>query len=620
MSQEPERVDLETTDPAEAQRAVFQKLFPGVITDGGGVIDADRLGELLGLPVSQATDRRERFGLSWAGKSEAFDALRTPSRATLVPDFDSSIGFDTAQNVLIEGDNLEVLKLLQKAYNDRVKLIYIDPPYNTGNDFIYSDDFSDTLRGYLEYTGQVDDEGKRISTTVDTTGRIHSRWLSMMYPRLSLARNLLTDDGFMAVSIGDEEVSNLRLLCNLVFGERQCVAQIAVNRTSEIATEHIVQKVEYLLVYAKDIDKVDIGGADKIVKSRGTVGNPDQTMPEIEFPAGLRCVNIPDGVYRYARQVQGGKENIDLLTPAIIKGGELAQPVIMKARWRASGDMRNYFSNGCHPTKAKINGTICDIYIDGDRFMPWIVKKSVEKIPTYFGENRRGSKDLAKLGITGFDYPKSVEYIKWILGFGLKNGGIVLDFFAGSGTTAQAVMEMNAVDGATRRFILIQLPEPTGHDDYQLMSDITRARVKAVIETLSRSLVNNQPVGVRELRLSRSNFHEVTPAADLIDLAEQTLPQAPELQSVAAEVLLKEGVTLDSPWERCAVSDDVEIVLADGIAVVLSLAITDEIAQAALDLTPRVVVFLEDGFVGRDTVKANAFWKAQQLGITMKTV
>ena len=185
MTDEPDKVDLETPDLAADYRAALAALFPGVLADG--VLDATKLGELLDTPVAQVPDGREGYGIQWAGKAEAVRSLLTPSRGTLVPDMEHSVDFDNAENLFIEGDNLEILKILQKGYNDQIKLIYIDPPYNTGNDFVYKDDFSDGLRGYLEYTGQLDDAGNRLSTDVDAGGRRHSRWLSMMYPRLVLA-------------------------------------------------------------------------------------------------------------------------------------------------------------------------------------------------------------------------------------------------------------------------------------------------------------------------------------------------------------------------------------------------------------------------------------------------
>jgi adenine-specific DNA-methyltransferase len=226
MPEEPAKVDLATPDLSAEKRSAFEELFPGVIADG--VLDASRLGELLDIDVTAPAEGRERFGLMWAGKHEAVRSLLTSSRGALVPDIERSVGIDTAQNVFIEGDNLEVLKLLQKAYNDKVKLIFIDPPYNTGHDFVYNDDFRDGLRGYLEFTGQLDDEGKRVSTSSDALlGRRHSRWLSMMYPRLVLARNLLRRDGAIFVTIDDNEGANLRSLMDEVFGPENFLANIA---------------------------------------------------------------------------------------------------------------------------------------------------------------------------------------------------------------------------------------------------------------------------------------------------------------------------------------------------------------------------------------------------------
>ena len=249
---EPEKVGLSTPDLAAEKLAAFEDLFPGVVADG--VLDVGRLTELLNIEPSVAPDGRERFGLMWAGKSEAIRSLLTPSHATLVPDLESSVDFDAARNVFIEGDNLEVLKILQKAYNDRVKLIYIDPPYNTGNDFVYEDDFADGLRAYLEFTGQVDEDGQRLAARTETAGRRHSRWLSMIYPRLVLARNLLKHDGIIAVSIDDNEFANLRILMDEVFGTECCLGVLTWRRrqTSDsrnrtrVSTDH-----EYILVYGR---------------------------------------------------------------------------------------------------------------------------------------------------------------------------------------------------------------------------------------------------------------------------------------------------------------------------------------------------------------------------------
>ncbi len=232
MAEDPAKVELSSPDLAGESRARFEELFPGVIADG--VLDASRLGELLDIDVTAPAEGRERFGLMWAGKQDAIRSLLTPSRGALVPDLDRSVDFDNAKNVFIEGDNLEVLKLLQKAYNDKVKLIFIDPPYNTGNDFVYQDDFRDGMRGYLGFTGQLDEEGMRVSTSGEAIlGRRHSRWLSMIYPRLVLARNLLRQDGAIFVTIDDNEGANLRSVMDEVFGPENFLANIAWKHTQQ---------------------------------------------------------------------------------------------------------------------------------------------------------------------------------------------------------------------------------------------------------------------------------------------------------------------------------------------------------------------------------------------------
>ena len=221
-----ERVDLQSLDVAEQRRQELLHLFPEVRTEGGK-IDFDRLKQMLGATVDIG---KERYGLTWPGKADCFRTIQTPSTATLRPIREESVDFDTTANLIIEGDNLEVLKLLQKAYLGTVKMIYIDPPYNTGNDFIYPDNYAESLQTYLEYTGQVDAEGKKFSTNTEADGRFHSKWLNMMYPRLHLARNLLRDDGIMFVSIDDGELVNLRRILDEILGEENFVAQIILQK------------------------------------------------------------------------------------------------------------------------------------------------------------------------------------------------------------------------------------------------------------------------------------------------------------------------------------------------------------------------------------------------------
>ncbi len=246
---EPENVDLKSLDVAEEKRRVLLQLFPEVRTEGGK-IDFDRLKRTLGETVDAG---KERYGMNWPGKADCFRTIQAPSTATLRPMKDESVNWDTTENLIIEGDNLEVLKLLQKAYLGKVKMIYIDPPYNTGSDFVYSDDYGDSLHNYLEITGQLSGEGTVLATNTDTDGRFHSKWLSMMYPRLFLARQLLRDDGIICVSIDDNEFHHLKVLMNDVFGEENCLATIAWQKkdTPSNDAKGVSVTHEYVVVFQR---------------------------------------------------------------------------------------------------------------------------------------------------------------------------------------------------------------------------------------------------------------------------------------------------------------------------------------------------------------------------------
>jgi len=253
---DPEKLDLRSHDIADDKKAELLKLFPEIKTEGGK-IDFDRLKLVLGETVDVG---RERYGMNWPGKADCFKTIQQPSLGTLLPRRDESVNFDTTENLIIEGDNLEVLKLLQKSYLGKVKMIYIDPPYNTGNDFIYPDNYSESLQTYLEYTSQTDDEGRRYSTNAETDGRFHSKWLNMMYPRLYLARNLMREDGVIFISIDDNEHDNLKKLCNEIFGEENFVASIIWEKvySPKSSAKYLSENHDYILLYARSKDDFQI--------------------------------------------------------------------------------------------------------------------------------------------------------------------------------------------------------------------------------------------------------------------------------------------------------------------------------------------------------------------------
>lgn len=516
---EPESFPLNSLDIKEQQLEKLKSLFPEVFTEGTR-IDWDRLKNTLGNYIDPG---KERFGLNWPGKSECFRTIQQPSMATLTPCPEESLkangspyakgeGFSSGPflsgkldgasgNLFIEGDNLEVLKLLQKSYQNKVKMIYIDPPYNTGNEFIYPDNYSETLDTYLEYTGQTDVEGRKFSTNVDTDGRFHSKWLNMMYPRLFLAKNLLREDGVIFISIDDNEVHNLRGLCNEIFGEENFVGQLTVinnlkgrNDKKNIATCH-----EYLLVFQKSsffsrglpltpdqlkqFKHIDQNGEKYALRDLRKRGRPDrrEDRPNMFFPIfynteTLKCSlnrssvsdieilpkrgDLSDGRWRWGKITV--EKYLSILHPKYSK---------KKKRWDV--EHRVYLNSGIFefedeeeedlegPYEESLNEN--EIEEEEEEGNEDLVRTSKSKSFWIGGEissdvGRRTFKDLFK-GKLEFSYPKAVDFFKKCLSMGLGPSEIVLDFFSGSSGIAQAVFELNYFDGLGRNFICVQLPE-----------------------------------------------------------------------------------------------------------------------------------------------------------------
>lgn len=401
---------------------------------------------------------KEGYGLKWEDKPEAVADLCDTQLPVLKEDKSKEIVTDPnlPTNYIIEGDNYHSLFTLNFTHKKKIDVIYIDPPYNTGKkyEWKYNDHWIDENDTYR-----------------------HSKWLSFMNKRLRLAKQLLKDEGVIFISIDDNEVAQLKLLCDKIFGENNILNFGIVNKSSEIATNYTIKKHEYIISFCKNLSKLNFDSVPKYTISRGTVGNANQTMPIIEFPKGLNCYNLKDGIYETTRKIDGGNENIINLEPIIVKNGKLAQNVRLKARWRSSNDMRNFFKNNCEPTKAKINGIIEDIYFENDKFNPQIKKNTFEKLSSLYLDYKRGSKDLEDLDLKGkFENPKQVEFIKYLLKLTTNKNSIILDFFAGSGTTAHAIMELNKEDGGNRQFILCT------NNENNICTEVTYPRVKKVIE------------------------------------------------------------------------------------------------------------------------------------------
>ena len=602
----------------------------------------------------------ERYVLNWAGKADAFKVLQIPTTATLKPMPDESINFDTTQNVFIEGENLEVLKILQKSYYGKVKVICIDPPYNTGNDsFIYPDSFKESKAEYEKRIGDKDEEGLLMKEGLfrknsKDSGHYHSNWLSMMYPRLFLAKNLLKDDGVIFVHIDDNEVHNLRLLMNEIFGEENFVAEIVVRRSSEIASNFTISKHEYCICYSKKYTELKVDQTEKYTVSRGTVGNKEQSMPIINFPAGLSCYNIPDGIYKETRKINNSLENIENLDIIEIENGKLKRDVRLKAKWRSSNDMRNFFANNCKPTKAKISGEIVEIYFENDRFNPQIKKKTFEKIETLITDVVRGSKDLEGLQLNGlFDFPKSTTLIKKFIKNSDKND-IILDFFGGSGTTAQAVLEQNKEDGGNRKFILVQLPEICDEKSeaykagYKTIAEISKERIRRVIrkleienEELKRKkeselqLSNKEQelsadLGFKVFKLSSSNFKiwrgdEITEEnlVSQLDVFTNPVKAESKAENMLYELMLKSGYELTDKVETVIASEAKQSLyykIKEGELVIVLEEINHNIIDSIIASQPKKVISLDNLFTGNDQLKTNTVLQMKDAGIDFKTI
>lgn len=463
--------------------AQLKKLFPELLTENahGVAVNVDVLKALVGDKT--ATDADEKYGLNWHGKRRARQLALTPSTGTLRPCPDESVDWDTTQNLMIEGDNLEVLKLLQKSYANKVKLIYIDPPYNTGKDFVYPDNFQDNIKNYLEITGQSEG-GAKVSSHTEASGRFHTDWLNMMYPRLKLAHALLSRDGVVFISIDDRELNHLRALANEIFGEENFVATVAVvnNMKGRNDKKHVAACHEYVVIYARAEFKsnglplteeqraafkyADEKGFKYALRDLRKRGGPDrrEDRPNMFFPIYW------DELTGSASLVRRVPSDVEIL-PMRGDGSE--------GCWRWGLDKVKKHLDWMHPKRSDRSGRLdveYRIYLDAsieiedeeDDEEDAVERTSKPKSVWLGGEfstdsGKRALKEL--LPGESFDFPKSIDFLRTCILLGTSDSEIVMDLFAGSGATAQAVMQQNTIDGQSRRFVCVQLPEPLDSAD-----------------------------------------------------------------------------------------------------------------------------------------------------------
>lgn len=614
--------------------AQLAELVPEAIADGK--VDVEKLKELLDDDVA---DGVERFGLFWPGKKRAMRAAQEPTTATLKPDFENSKDWDTTKNVFIEGDNLEVLKILQKHYHAKIKLIYIDPPYNTGKDFVYPDNYKEGLDTYLEWTRQVNEEGKKVTTNAETEGRYHSNWLNMMYPRLKLARNLLTDDGVIFVSIGDQELANLQRVMFEVFGEANALPLFTrVTKKSSNNGTTFSPSTDYVVGFARNIARLrpfSVPLTDEQVKS---YNRSDEHGAYKEI--GLFQAALKHGGSRYAITAPDGQR---LITPrdlpwrwseAKLREGLAANQIVFK---KTSSSPLLDADTG---ERAAWN-VYTKLYL-ADREEAGLLPKN------YSDEfqNNLGTRDLRDLNLP-FDFPKPVALVKFLASIINDPAATVLDLFAGSGTTAQAVMELNVEDGGTRRYILVQLPEPVdkGSDaasqGFRTISDIARTRVvragDRIADAMTQQLQLDErsvDLGFRSYKLADTNFAKWRLSSDveedalqqhLLSLRDSATDDA-TVDDLLTEILLKQGYSLTEAISPAEVGGlDVRLVRdRDGDVAVLAylnehVKPTLEQLRALVDESPTRIIVLEDAFQGDDELKTNLAQLCKSKGIELWT-
>lgn len=645
--------------PQQERLNILKQLMPEIFDEGQ--IDFEKLKATLGENI---TFSNERYVLNWAGKSDAFRVMQCPSTATLVPCKEESVDFDTTQNIFIEGENMEVLKVLQKSYFGKVKMIYIDPPYNTGNDsFIYPDKFSESKEEYLKRVGDKDEEGYMTREGMfrknsKENGQYHSNWLNMMMPRLYLAKNLLREDGVIFISIDDNEVHNLRLLMNEVFGEENFFCQIIIRANSRGQTyKQIAKTHEYLLVYTKN-DITDLFGLEK-----------DAERNDLNLSDNIGCYNIRE---LRNRNPKFGKHNRPLLfypiyvNPNVIdKDG--FNPVSLTFSNEYYIKVEPYNSVGKEScwrwgkSKAHLNihqntldsNLIAKKKADGQYNIYEKYRKTTYTPKSIWDENafltETGTVELHNLGFSNeFDFPKPISLIKRCVQLATEEDDIILDFFAGSGTTAHAVMQLNKEDGGNRHFICIQLPELCDPEKeaykagYSTIAEISKERIRragnklrAEVEAekakkageISFEETTEAPMpdlGFKVFKLSDSNFKQWREihGSEQEQWKQQTIdflnPVAANasIENMVYELMLKNGKNLNSTIEHSHNCHNIH----SGELLLLLESVDQDTINYVLSLHPQKVIALDNLFSGNDQLKTNTALQLRDAGIHFKTI
>ena len=617
-------MDGKSLDVAQEKISRLRDIFPEAVTDGK--LDSDRLRQALGENLAVG---KERYGLSWPGKSEVFRTIQEPTTATLVPAREESIDFDATENIFIEGENLETLKVLQKAYFGKVKVIVIDGPYNTGNDtFVYPDNFAERKDAYLRRINEVDDQGylnkeDLFRKNARESGHFHSNWLGMMYPRLYLARNLLQEDGVIFVHIDDHEVHNLRHLMDEIFGEETFVAQLTwksrmypdSRAKTGVSTDH-----EYILIY----NRSELGKLRGLERDETKFSNPDNDA---------RGPWMSRSLLGLANKQQRPNLHYSIQDP---ETGRIFQPP-PDTGWRYSKDrMQQLIDKKCILFPSNIDGRPREKKFRAD------MQSELIPFPTVIADTftSDGTADIRSIfGLELFDFSKPVPLIKKLLVQGTESDSLILDFFGGACSTAHAVLDLNREDGGNRRFIMIQLPEKTDENSeafktgYRTIADIGKERIRRVIAKMKKDreeklpLTEKPDLGFKVFKLRPSNFRvwrsDIRTPEQLTTQLEMSLdnikPHA-EKENQLWEILLKAGYPLSAKVEEKELGGHPVHVLEEGKLAIALNGVSAETIAAVVRMKPLAFICPDSLFGGNDPLKTNTALQLRDAGIDFKSL
>lgn len=608
-----DKLRMQSSNGVEDNITKIAQLFPDCVTETVDersgqpkhLIDFEKLKQ--NLSDSVMSERAERYQFTWPDKSKAILLANSPINATLRPCREDSVDFDNTQNLYIEGDNLDVLKCLKETYLHKVKMIYIDPPYNTGNDFVYEDDFAQSSEEYLANSGQFDEQGNRMFTNAESNGRFHTDWLNMIYPRLKVARDLLTDDGVIFISIDDNEVENLRKVCDEVFGESNCIAQLIWEKKYTIANDakYFSDVHDYILCYSKKKEFFHIGKLPRTAQMNAAYKNPDNHPKGPWKATPLHARSGSDSNAHFSYTFKNGV----VFTPPTGRFSAYSKETL-----KAMDDNNEIWFGKDGKSIPSRKTFLCDLKNDG------VVPRTIISY-SEGGHNHEADEEMKKLMEKKvFTSPKPTKLLHLLLTLGNTNKeAIILDFFSGSATTAHAVMRLNSEDGGNRKFIMVQLPEKTDEKSeafkagYKNICEIGKERIRRAgkkIKEESSLTTQDLDTGFRVLKLDSTNMQDIyyspkdISQADLFSQVDNVKPDRTG-EDLLFQVMLELGATLDSKIETTMVAGKTIYNVAEGYLVAcFDPDVTDEVVKAIAQMQPAYAV-LRDTSMKDDSTATN---------------